>query len=123
MLAAIESNFIGEIGGDSMGVAVVQRLRPAPAPSRPPTNMPRFSTRPYKLMTSKQMEAFKTGSEPQAVREQVRQDRLRPGCLMARRLVEPGVPFVEVDLGGWDTHANNFTSLEEHRSCRSWTRP
>ena len=31
---------------------------------------------------------------------------------MARRLVETGVPFVEVDLGGWDTHRNNFTSLE-----------
>ena len=30
---------------------------------------------------------------------------------MARRLVEQGVPFVEVDLGGWDTHANNFTTL------------
>ena len=30
---------------------------------------------------------------------------------MARRLVEQGVPFVEVDLGGWDTHSNNFTTL------------
>ncbi len=29
---------------------------------------------------------------------------------MARRLVELGVPFIEVDLGGWDTHANNFTA-------------
>src|SRR5262249_13993445 len=28
------------------------------------------------------------------------------GCLMARRLVEVGVPFVEVVLGGWDTHSN-----------------
>ncbi len=31
---------------------------------------------------------------------------------MARRLVEQGVPFVEVGMGGWDTHAGNFTSLE-----------
>jgi uncharacterized protein (DUF1501 family) len=31
---------------------------------------------------------------------------------MARRLVEQGVAFVEVDLGGWDTHQNNFTTLE-----------
>ena len=30
------------------------------------------------------------------------------GCLVARRLVESGVRFVEVNLGGWDTHANNF---------------
>jgi uncharacterized protein (DUF1501 family) len=31
---------------------------------------------------------------------------------MARRLVEVGVPFVEVDLGGWDLHANTHTTLE-----------
>lgn len=30
------------------------------------------------------------------------------GCLVARRLVESGVKFVEVNLGGWDTHADNF---------------
>ncbi|MCI0681524.1 MAG: DUF1501 domain-containing protein [Gemmataceae bacterium] len=30
------------------------------------------------------------------------------GCLLARRLVEAGVTFVEVDLNGWDTHQNNF---------------
>ena len=33
------------------------------------------------------------------------------GCLMARRLVEAGVPFVEVVMGdgvGWDTHRDNF---------------
>ena len=35
------------------------------------------------------------------------------GCLMARRLVEQGVPFVEVDSGGWDTHANNFRTLSD----------
>ena len=37
------------------------------------------------------------------------------GCLLARRLVERGVPFVEVGLGeglGWDTHADNFTTFE-----------
>jgi uncharacterized protein (DUF1501 family) len=34
------------------------------------------------------------------------------GCLMARRLVETGVPFVEVSMGGWDLHQNCFTTLE-----------
>src|SRR5262249_21670535 len=33
------------------------------------------------------------------------------GCLLARKLVEQGVTAVEVDLGGWDTHANNFNTL------------
>src|SRR5262249_21386843 len=35
------------------------------------------------------------------------------GCLLARRLVEAGVRFVTVTDGGWDTHQNNFTSLEK----------
>ena len=33
-------------------------------------------------------------------------------CLMARRLVEVGVPFVEVTLGGWDTHQDNFDRVK-----------
>jgi len=33
------------------------------------------------------------------------------GCLLARRLVEQGVSYVEVSLGGWDTHTNNFDTL------------
>lgn len=32
-------------------------------------------------------------------------------CLLARRLIEAGVRFVEIDFGGWDTHLANFTSL------------
>ena len=35
------------------------------------------------------------------------------GLLMARRLVEAGVPFVEVDLGGWDLHNDVFNTLQE----------
>src|SRR5205085_12035366 len=34
------------------------------------------------------------------------------GCLLARRLVEGGVPFVEVTLDGWDTHVNNFDAVK-----------
>jgi uncharacterized protein (DUF1501 family) len=34
------------------------------------------------------------------------------GCLLARRLVEKGVTCVEVDLGGWDNHANIFNALK-----------
>jgi hypothetical protein len=63
------------------------------------------------LMTSKQMEAFKSDKEPTEVQERYGKTGFGRGCLMARRLVEQGVPFVEVDLGGWDTHANNFKSL------------
>ena len=62
-------------------------------------------------MTSKQMEAFKVNKEPQAVRDRYGNTGFGRGCLMARRLVEAGVPFVEVDLGGWDNHDDIFTIL------------
>ena len=35
------------------------------------------------------------------------------GCLLARKLVEYGVPYVEVNLGGWDTHTANFSALKD----------
>jgi hypothetical protein len=64
------------------------------------------------LMTSRQMEAFKVDGEPEQVRERYGATGFGRGCLMARRLVETGVPFVEVTMGGWDLHQNCFTSLE-----------
>ena len=64
------------------------------------------------LMTSKQMEAFKVTKEPKEVQDKYGTTGFARGCLMARRLVEQGVPFVEVDLGGWDLHANTHQTLE-----------
>ncbi|QDT71354.1 DUF1501 domain-containing protein [Lacipirellula limnantheis] len=64
------------------------------------------------LMSSQQMEAFKVDSEPTAMKERYGTTGFGRGCLMARRLVETGVPFVEVQLGGWDLHQNCFTTLE-----------
>jgi Protein of unknown function (DUF1501) len=42
-----------------------------------------------------------------------RQNSFGMGALLARRLIEKGVTAVEVDLGGWDTHSNNFKSLRD----------
>jgi uncharacterized protein (DUF1501 family) len=64
------------------------------------------------LMTSEQMQAFRVDSEPQAARDRYGNSGFGRGCLMARRLVETGVPFVEVSMGGWDLHQNCFTTLE-----------
>ncbi|MDE0936863.1 MAG: DUF1501 domain-containing protein [Mariniblastus sp.] len=64
------------------------------------------------LMTSDQMKAFKVMQEPEDVQERYGQTNFGRGCLMARRLVESGVPFVEVGLGGWDNHQNIFQTLE-----------
>ncbi len=66
----------------------------------------------WEFMTSQQMAAFRLDSESPAVRERYGNTGFGNGCLLARRLVEAGVPFVEVNFSGWDTHANNFTALE-----------
>ena len=68
-----------------------------------------------KLMTSKQMEAFKVAKEPQEIRDKYGNTGFGRGCLMARRLVEIGVPFIEVDLGGWDNHADIFMTLQNQK--------
>jgi uncharacterized protein (DUF1501 family) len=65
------------------------------------------------LMTSAQMDAFKVNKEPKAIQDRYGNDNFGKGCLMARRLVEAGVPFVEVDLGGWDNHANIHNILAQ----------
>ena len=65
------------------------------------------------LLTSNQMDAFQVQSEPQAMREAYGNTGFGRGCLMARRLVETGVPFVEVNSGGWDLHQDCFTRLEQ----------
>jgi uncharacterized protein (DUF1501 family) len=67
------------------------------------------------LMTSKQMEAFKVSQEPAAARERYGENNFGRGCLMARRLIEQGVPFVEVDFGGWDNHQNIFPTLKDNK--------
>jgi uncharacterized protein (DUF1501 family) len=48
------------------------------------------------------------------LREYGTQGNFGRGCLQARKLVEAGVTCVEVDLGGWDTHAGNFTALSRN---------
>lgn len=67
------------------------------------------------LMTSKQMDAFKVASEPEDVKERYGATNFGRGCLMARRLVEQGVPFIEVGLGGWDNHQNIHTTLADNK--------
>lgn len=86
--------------------------------------------RAVRLMNSEQKQAFDLSREPDGVRETYGKPspagagkpgaakvgeggfgNFGQGCLMARRLVEAGVPFVEVVMGdgvGWDTHRDNF---------------
>jgi hypothetical protein len=65
-----------------------------------------------RMMYAPKLRAFEVADEPDAVRAAYGHNDFGRGCLLARRLVESGVPFVEVTLDGWDTHADNFGRTE-----------
>jgi hypothetical protein len=64
-----------------------------------------------KMVHSDAANAFDLSQESTEVRDKYGRGVFGQGCLLARRLVERGVPFVEVALDGWDTHANNFEAV------------
>lgn len=66
-----------------------------------------------RLMTSEELEAFNIYREPEPVRSAYGDNPFGQGVLLARRLVENNVRFVEVTLGGWDTHQSNFVRVPE----------
>jgi uncharacterized protein (DUF1501 family) len=55
---------------------------------------------------------FRLDEESAALRDKYGRTRFGQGCLLARRLIERGVSFVEVGLEGWDTHADNFNQVK-----------
>ncbi|MCA9076095.1 MAG: DUF1501 domain-containing protein [Planctomycetaceae bacterium] len=66
------------------------------------------------LMTSQQMRAFKADEESQQTRDLYGSTDFGISLIMARRLVETGVPFVEVQFpGSWDLHNDVFNSLRD----------
>ncbi|MCE9533713.1 MAG: DUF1501 domain-containing protein [Planctomycetes bacterium] len=92
------------------------------------TTYSKQQTKAFSLLTApKAKAAFDLKAEPQSLRERYGNTINGMSMLMARRIVEAGVPFVSVfwmespklsDLcksgGGWDTHGSNFSCLKEH---------
>ncbi|HEV3006203.1 MAG TPA: DUF1501 domain-containing protein, partial [Pirellulales bacterium] len=74
-----------------------------------------FTGKALRLMSAPGMKAFDLAEESAETQAAYRVDADGTGfgrsCLMARRLVEQGVKFVEVALDGWDTHADNFNAV------------
>jgi hypothetical protein len=103
LLGSLNDRFIG---GHSTANAIAHRIA---------------YERAVKLMHSDSGSAFNIDDEPSAVRDAYGRNRFGQGCLLARRLVERGVPFVEVTLSGvdgnnalgWDTHIDNFESVRK----------
>ena len=65
-----------------------------------------------KVMKSEDLAAFDLTKENPALRNRYGRHSFGQGCLLARRLVEHGVRFIEVTLGDWDTHYDNFTGVQ-----------
>lgn len=65
------------------------------------------------MVLSPRVKAFDLDAEPAAVRDAYGRSSFGQGCLMARRLIETGVTFVEVQSSGWDTHGNELASLKK----------
>ncbi len=97
MLSVVENNFIGTNRGDS------------------PKAHRDVYEKAVNLMISPQMDAFKVSKEDPKVLEAYGNNNFGKGLLMARRLVETGVPFIEVNLGGWDLHNDVFNTLRDQR--------
>ncbi len=74
--------------------------------------------RAARLMRTAAARALDLDREPARLRDGYGRNKFGQSCLLARRLVEHGVPFIEVSLGGdtsngWDTHRNNFERVRD----------
>jgi len=132
----------GGILGVEFDPFVMQSAEQRPTNSTPSTNIERYNRRlalleqlevPYAaaggaqevadhqklyrkaamMIQSPQMKAFDIEAEPAGVRQSYGDGEFASGCLLARRLVETGVPFVEVLHNGWDTHDDNFARTKK----------
>jgi len=68
--------------------------------------------RAVQLMKSAEAKAFDLSGEPAASKSKYGSGKFAESVLMARRLVEVGVPFVECGLGGWDSHQDIFARVK-----------
>ena len=64
------------------------------------------------MVLSPKTKAFDLDQESEKVRQTYGRSAFGQGCLMARRLIETGVTFVEIQSSGWDTHGNELAGLK-----------
>jgi len=79
------------------------------------SGMDKFSQKAYEMMrSSRTREAFDLTRESPGISGLFGDGDFSQSCLLATRLVESGVRLVSVQLGGWDTHRDNFTRLKDN---------
>ena len=67
----------------------------------------------YELILGESGKVFDLAQEPDEVRERYGRNTFGQSCLVARRLVERGVPYITVNFKGWDTHKQHFQAMRQ----------
>lgn len=65
----------------------------------------------YEMMFGKAKDLFDLSTEKSELRDRYGRNTFGQSCLMARRLVEHGVPYVTINYNGWDTHKQHFETM------------
>jgi hypothetical protein len=99
-------------------LATMQQEFATAHPDTAPRSHQTAYARAAKLMRSAAAKALSLDEEPAKLRDSYGRNLFGQGCLLARRLIESGVPFVEVSHGGpggvgWDTHQDNFNRVKD----------
>ena len=66
----------------------------------------------YDMILGDGAKVFDLSQEKQELRDRYGKSKFGQSCLVARRLVERGIPYVTINSGGWDTHKNNFQTMQ-----------
>jgi hypothetical protein len=66
----------------------------------------------YKMMFGEARDIYDLTNENEKLRERYGMNKFGQSCLMARRLVESGVPYVTINYKGWDTHKGHFNTMK-----------
>ena len=72
-----------------------------------------YYTEAVRLLKSPDLEAFDISKEDEKTKEAYGSGRIGNGCLLARRLIEKKVRFVEVEVGGWDNHRDIYDGFAD----------
>ena len=79
------------------------------------SGMDEFSQKAYFMMRSNRTrEAFDITKESPSISNMFAPGSFSQSCLLATRLIESGVRLVSIQLGGWDTHRDNFNRLKDN---------
>lgn len=67
----------------------------------------------YELILGDARKVFDLSEETVDMRDRYGRNKFGQSCLMARRLVERGVPYVTINYNGWDTHKQHFETMRQ----------